>query len=71
MNDKFIEAPSASEPAQRQHQGTFEDLYQTMAQGVVFQNADGFFISANPAAERILGLSFAEMCKRTSHHRAW
>jgi two-component system, cell cycle sensor histidine kinase and response regulator CckA len=71
MNNKNIEASSASEPAERSHQGTYEDLYQTMTQGVVFQNADGLVISANPAAERILGLSFAEMCDRTSHHRSW
>lgn len=70
-NSESIAAPSASEPAERRHQGTYEDLYQTMNQGVVFQNADGLVISANPAAERILGLSFAEMCTRTSHHRSW
>jgi PAS domain S-box-containing protein len=46
-------------------------LFQTMAQGVVYQSADGKIISANPAAERILGLTLDEMQGRTSIDPRW
>lgn len=46
-------------------------LFETMAQGVVYQNAEGNIISANPAAERILGLSFDQMTGRTSMDSRW
>ena len=36
-------------------------LYQTMKQGVVFQDADGAIVEANKAAEQILGLSLDQM----------
>jgi len=46
-------------------------LYETMTQGVVYQDADGRLIRANPAAERILGISVDEMKKRTSESPEW
>ncbi|ACL17738.1 sensor histidine kinase [Methanosphaerula palustris] len=50
----------------------FRRLFETMLQGVVYQNADGRIISMNPAAERILGKSPAEFINQTSedteHH---
>ncbi|MBI3968830.1 MAG: PAS domain S-box protein, partial [Chloroflexi bacterium] len=51
----------------------YRTLFETMAQGVVYQNADGYITDANPAAVRILGLSLAEMRGLTSidpHGRA-
>ena len=36
-------------------------LFETMSSGVVYRNAEGFVVSANPAAERILGLSYERM----------
>jgi PAS domain S-box-containing protein len=42
-----------------------------MAQGVIYQAADGTIISANPAAERILGLSFEQMQGKTSMDPRW
>jgi PAS domain-containing protein len=42
-----------------------------MAQGVVYQSADGGILSANPAAERILGLTSDQMMGMTSHHSRW
>ncbi len=47
------------------------DLYETMAQGVVFQAADGRIISANPAAQRILGLTLDQLQGRTSSDPRW
>jgi PAS domain S-box-containing protein len=50
----------------------FRRLFETMLQGVVYQNADGRIVSMNPAAERILGKSPAEFINQTSedtdHH---
>ena len=46
-------------------------LFETMAQGVVYHAADGSIISANPAAERILGLSLDQMLGKTSMDPRW
>jgi PAS domain S-box-containing protein len=49
----------------------YRRLFETMAQGVIYQNASGNIISANPAAERMLGLPHEEMLSRTSLHPEW
>jgi PAS domain S-box-containing protein len=46
-------------------------LFESMAQGVVFQDVDGRIFSANPAAERILGLTLDQMQGRTSIDPRW
>ena len=46
-------------------------LFETMAQGVVYQDSNGRIISANPAAERILGLTIDQMQGRTSTDPRW
>ncbi len=46
-------------------------LFDTMTQGVVFQNKDGRIIFANLAAEKILGVSKKIMYQRTSHSPHW
>lgn len=46
-------------------------IFETMAEGVVVQNSDGEILSANPAAERVLGLSCDQMAGRTSMDPAW
>ncbi len=48
-----------------------EHLFQTMAQGVVYQNPLGKITSANPAAEKILGLTLDQMQGRTSMDPRW
>lgn len=49
----------------------FRDLFETMAQGVVYQDRDGRIVSANPAAERILGLGLDQMRGITSMDPRW
>ncbi|MCP4753076.1 MAG: PAS domain S-box protein [Proteobacteria bacterium] len=39
----------------------FRNLFETMSQGIVYQDRNGVIVSANPSAERILGLSLAQM----------
>ena len=55
----------------RRSEERYRHLFETMAQGVVYQAADGQIISANPAAERILGVSFEQMGPRTSEDPEW
>ncbi len=46
-------------------------LFETMSEGIVYENHDGKIISANPAAERLLGLSLDQMQGRTSIDPRW
>ena len=46
-------------------------LFETMVQGVVYQNADGAIFSVNQAAERILGLSQDQLMGKTSMDPDW
>ena len=61
------EAELQRRASQEQHRVLFE----TMAQGVVYQDASGTILAANPAAERVLGLSFAQMSGRDSMDPNW
>ncbi|MFP4025750.1 MAG: PAS domain S-box protein [Thiohalospira sp.] len=49
----------------------FRNLFETMAQGVVYQNDKGEIIMANKAAEKILGLSFKQMIGKKSADPNW
>jgi PAS domain S-box-containing protein len=55
----------------RESEERYRTLFSTMAQGVVYQSADGKIIRANPAAERILGLSLDQIQGRTSIDPRW
>lgn len=45
----------------RESEEQFRTLFETMVQGVVYQDGEGGILSANSAAERILGLSLSQM----------
>ena len=49
----------------------YRTLFETMAQGVVYQDSDGQIIAANPSAERMLGLTLDQMQGRTSIDPEW
>ena len=55
----------------RDSEEKYRTLFETMAQGVVYQDGEGKIISANPSAEKILGLSIAQMQGRTSIDPRW
>ena len=59
-----ITAQRASERRQRL-------LYDMLPQGVIFQDASGRITAANPAAQRILGLSLDELTGRYSADPRW
>jgi len=50
---------------------TFRTLFETAPVGIVYQDSEGKITSANPAAERILGLTLAQMQGRTSTDPRW
>jgi len=60
-----------AEEALRESEQRYRELFESMAQGVVYQDAGGHVVMANPAAERILGLSEDEMTGRTSLDPRW
>jgi len=64
---RMVEAEELLRLSEEKHR----TLFTTMAQGVVYQDADGRIISANPAAERILGLSLDQMQGLTSVDPRW
>lgn len=46
-------------------------LFETISQGIIYQSYDGKIISANPAATKILGLTFEEIEGKTSMDPMW
>jgi diguanylate cyclase (GGDEF)-like protein/PAS domain S-box-containing protein len=46
-------------------------LFESILHGVVFQNAEGKIVAANPMAENLLGLTFAQMQGRSSLDPRW
>ncbi|EKQ51989.1 MAG: PAS domain S-box [Methanobacterium sp. Maddingley MBC34] len=49
----------------------YRNLFETTTMGVIYQDGNGEIISANPAAEKILGLSIQQMKGRTSTDPRW
>jgi len=60
-----------AEKALQESEEKYRLLFETMSQGVVYQNAEGRIISSNSAAERILGLSLDQMMGRTLMDPCW
>ncbi len=60
-------AKEALQESERRHRTLFE----TMVQGVVYHDGDGRIISANPAAEAILGLALPQLMGRDSLDPHW
>ncbi len=50
-----------AEQSLRKSEETYRRLFETVPQGIVYQNLQGYVTVANPAAQRILGLSLAQM----------
>jgi PAS domain S-box-containing protein len=65
------EDANEAEAKLRESEERFRALFETMAQGVVYQDAQGGIISANLAAERILGLTLDQMQGRTERDPRW
>jgi len=55
----------------KENKTRFRTLFETMAQGVVYQNNKGEITMANKAAEQILGLNFKQMIGKKSVDPEW
>ncbi len=60
-----------SEESLRESEEKHRRLYETMAQGVVYQDAAGSIIMANPSAERILGVPLRQMTGKAFMDFVW
>jgi diguanylate cyclase (GGDEF)-like protein/PAS domain S-box-containing protein len=60
-----------TETALRASEETYRTLFETVAQGVVYQDSTGRITSANPAAQRILGLTLEQLQGRASVDPRW
>jgi len=69
--DRKNESIKLAWQALRESEEKYRNLFETMEQGVVYQNENGEIISANPAAEKILGLTFDQMKGRKSIDPRW
>ena len=59
------------EEALQSSEGRYRLLFEALAQGVVYQDADGRIVSVNPAAERMLGITAAQMQGSTPADPGW
>jgi len=66
ITDRYV-----AEQALRAADRRYRVLFETMAQGVVYGDRDGRVVSANPAAERILGMSLQELRGGAGSSAAW
>jgi two-component system cell cycle sensor histidine kinase/response regulator CckA len=60
-----------AELALRDSESRYRTLYEQIPQGVVVHRHDGSIMAANPAAQRILGLSLEEFIQRPQHSPSW
>ncbi len=66
-----ITGKKATEEALLRSEEKYRTLFETMTQGVVYQDPEGKIISVNPAAERILGLRRDQLMGLTSRDPRW
>ncbi len=66
-----ISEQKAMQEALKQREEQYRTLFETMAQGAVYQDPDGNITDANPAAQKILGSSLDQMQGRTSMDPGW
>lgn len=66
-----ISKRKTAETKLKESEERFRNLFETMAEGVVYQNAKGEIIDANLAAQKILGLSLEQMKGKTSINPLW
>jgi PAS domain S-box-containing protein len=61
----------ATQIAFRESESRLRTLFETMAEGVIFQDPDDHIIFANPAASRILGINSEEILKVPAFDERW
>jgi PAS domain S-box-containing protein len=71
VNSREITQRKQAEQSLAESENKLRALFETMSEGIVYEDHDGKIISANPAAERLLGLSLEQMQGRTSVDPRW
>lgn len=66
-----ISAQKKAEIELRDSERRYRTLFETMTQGVVYQDPDGIIITMNPAAEKILGMSVGQILGRRPQDLNW
>lgn len=66
-----ISVQKKAEVELRDSERQYRTLFETMSQGVVYQDPDGKIITANPAAEKILGMPTGQMQGRKPQVFNW
>ncbi|WP_180125298.1 diguanylate cyclase domain-containing protein [Rhodoferax sp. BLA1] len=61
----------ATQDALRASEDMFRTLFETLPTGVLYQNLDGVITSANPAAQRLLGLTLDQLQGTTCTDPRW
>jgi len=69
--NKMLESLEHSQQQLRESEEIYRNLFETMAQGVIYQDAVGKIISVNIAAQRIFGLTLEQMQLYTSKYPYW
>lgn len=60
-----------AEEALRESEEKHRNLFETMTQGIIYVDASGEILTANPAAQRILGLTLDQIKSRTAYDSDW
>ena len=71
VNFHDISALKQAQETLRTSEFQFRTLFETVAQGIVYQDRDGHITAANPAAQRILGLTLDQLQGRVSTDPSW
>jgi|AGTN01.2.fsa_nt_gi PAS domain S-box len=66
-----ITSQRAAEKALKHSEERYRALVDSLMEGILVQNAEGTVVAANPAAERILGMSHDQMMGRTPADPQW
>lgn len=66
-----ITAQKQTEEKLQESELKYRRLYETMSQGVLYQDIDGKIISTNPAAEQILGIPIEQMQGKAPKDLGW
>jgi two-component system cell cycle sensor histidine kinase/response regulator CckA len=69
--EQEIAGRKQTEASLQESERRFRGLFETMSQGVVYMDANGRAVLANPAAERIMGISQDEMLGKTALDSHW
>lgn len=66
-----ISAQKKAEVELRESERQYRTLFETMSQGVVYQDSEGKILTVNPAAEKILGVPIGQMQGRKMQDLHW